>query len=438
MRSGQRNRVPYSSRTVRRGQSSNVPVKTAIDKGQDVTSFWFYFLTLLLLALILTGFAVIIEYFLWDNIPHNGRLNDLLNRRDTIISSLELYERLSNKAMANGYAPLGPDGVIPDEFLPPQDIEPTQFFGCWDASTNTPPLVSGVGEQFFIYTVCAAGSTLLDGISDWLPVDLVYFIGGSFGWFQFQGRVNSIENTAPLSAGEVSLIEDPTGPVMSTNIFSSSDSDLIVTQGGDNIDIEYNPPVFQDVLLQDGGDPTPSGVSFIEDANGPDVSVRSIRFDDGSGVVTDNGDTLDINITGSSLNIASTLASLDMEIVFSVSPPLPLSILCAFQILGNDIARISTLEEIIIPSWDPSETAILAIDTTSSPDPLINANLPSGASPITGLVTGLRGESVVPPDLVVGALRSVPGSLILMPLKRSISSGTVEFQIAVDIVYQVV
>lgn len=436
MRSGQRNRVPYSSRAVRSGQPSNVPVKTTIDKGQDVTSFWFYFLTLLLLALILTGFAVIIEYFLWDNIPHNDRLNDLLKRRDTIISSLELYERLSNKAMANGYAPLGPDGVIPDEFLPPQDIEPTQFFGCWDASTNTPPLVSGVGEQFFIYAVCTAGTTLLDGISDWLPVDLVYFIGGSFGWFQFQGRLNSVENTAPLSSGELSLIEDPTGPVMSTNIFSSSDSDLIITQGGDNIDIEYNPPAFQNVLLQDGENP--SGVSFIEDANGPDVSVRSIRFNDGSGAVTDNGDTLNINITASSLNIASTLASLDMEVIFDVSPPLPLSILCAFQLLGNNIARISTLEVINIPSWDVSETAILVIDTTSSPDPIINANLPSGASPITGLVTGLRDAAVAPSELVIGALRSVPGTLIIMPLKRSINTGTIGFDIAVDIVYQVV
>lgn len=436
MRSGQRNRVPYSSRSVHRGnQPSNAPVKTQIDRGQDVTSFWFYFLTLLLLALILTGFAVIIEYFLWDNIPHNDRLNDLLKRRDTIISSLELYERLSNKAMANGYAPLGADGIIPDEFLPPQDIEPTRFLGCWFPDTNTPSLVSGVGEQFFIYTVCVAGSTLLDGISDWLPVDLVYFIGESFGWFQFQGRVNSIENAAPVSPGELSLIDDPTGPVMSTNIFSTSDPDLTITQGGNNIDIEYNPPVFQNVLLQDGGD---AGVSFIEDANGPDVSVRSIRFNDGSGVVTDNGDTLDINITASTLNIASTIATLDMEVVFDVSPFIPLSILCGFQLLGNNIARLSTLEVINIPSWDPSETAVLLIDTTSSVDPIINANLPSAAGPITGLVTGLRRQAVAPPDLVVGALRSVPGSLIIMPLKRSTNAGTVEFSIAVDIVYQVV
>jgi hypothetical protein len=340
--------------------------------------------------------------------------------------------------MANGYAPLGADGIIPDEFLPPEDIEETRFFGCWFADTNTPTLVSGVGEQFFIYTVCAAGSTLLDGISDWLPVDLVYFIGGSFGWFQFQGRVNSIENAAPLAAGELSLIEDPTGPVMSTNIFSTSDSELVITQGANNIDIEYTPPVIQDVLLQDGGDPSPSGVSFIEDGNGPDVSVRSIRFNDGSGVVTDNGDTLDINITASTLNIASTQASLDMEIVYSVSPSVPQSVLCGFQILGNNIARLSSLEHISAPSWDSSETAILLIDTTSSVDPIINANLPSGASPITGLLTGMRFNAIAPPDLVVGSIRSTIGSLLIIPLKRSTNSGTQDFIVGVDIIYEVV
>lgn len=438
MQSRQRNRVPYSSRTFRKGQQYDVPVKTSTDKGQDVSSFWFYFLTLLLLAMILTGFAVIIEYFLWNNIPYNDRLNSLTKRRDIIISSLELYERLSNKAMANGYAPLGSNGVIPDEFLPTEDVEATRFFGCWFPSTNTPPLVSGVGEQFFIYTVCDAGSTILDGILDWLPVDLAYFIGESFGWFQFQGRVNSIENTSPLSPGELSLIEDPTGPVMSTNIFSTSEPDITITQGSDNIDIEYNPPSFQDVLLQDGGDPVPSGVSFIEDGNGPDVSVHSIRFDDGSGVVTDNGDTLDINITGSTINIASTLLVLDMEIVYSVSPSVPQSILCGFQILGNNIARLSSLELISVPSWDSSETALLLIDTASSLNPIINANLPSGASTMTGLLTGMRFNAIAPSDITVGAIRSTAGTLLTVPLKRSTNSGTQDFIVAVDILYQVV
>ena len=49
------------------------------------------------------------------------------------------------------------------------------YQGTWNASTNTPTLTSGVGTPGYYYIVSVAGSTNLDGITDWLPGDWAIF-----------------------------------------------------------------------------------------------------------------------------------------------------------------------------------------------------------------------------------------------------------------------
>lgn len=51
------------------------------------------------------------------------------------------------------------------------------YKGTWNASTNTPTLASGVGDPGSYYIVSVAGSTNLDGITDWQPGDWVIFNG---------------------------------------------------------------------------------------------------------------------------------------------------------------------------------------------------------------------------------------------------------------------
>lgn len=50
-----------------------------------------------------------------------------------------------------------------------------QFQGTWNASTNTPTLASGVGTSGDYYIVSAAGTTNLDGITDWEIGDWAVF-----------------------------------------------------------------------------------------------------------------------------------------------------------------------------------------------------------------------------------------------------------------------
>jgi hypothetical protein len=51
------------------------------------------------------------------------------------------------------------------------------YEGTWNASTNTPTLTSSVGTQGEYYVVAVAGSTNLNGITDWQPGDWAIFNG---------------------------------------------------------------------------------------------------------------------------------------------------------------------------------------------------------------------------------------------------------------------
>jgi len=51
------------------------------------------------------------------------------------------------------------------------------YQGTWNASTNTPTLASGVGTNGYYYIVSTAGSTNLDGITDWQVGDWLLFNG---------------------------------------------------------------------------------------------------------------------------------------------------------------------------------------------------------------------------------------------------------------------
>ena len=52
-----------------------------------------------------------------------------------------------------------------------------RYQGTWNANTNSPALASGVGTQGFYYVVSVAGSTNLDGITDWQIGDGAVFNG---------------------------------------------------------------------------------------------------------------------------------------------------------------------------------------------------------------------------------------------------------------------
>jgi hypothetical protein len=105
-----------------------------------------------------------------------------------------------NAGVANGVATLDSGGQVPLSQIPP--LGDLNYQGAWNASTNTPTLASSTGTKGYYYVVSVAGSTNLNGITDWQVGD----------WAVFNGSVwQKIDNT-----DSVTSVNSKTGAVVLT------------------------------------------------------------------------------------------------------------------------------------------------------------------------------------------------------------------------------
>jgi hypothetical protein len=69
-----------------------------------------------------------------------------------------------------------------------ETINALDYQGTWDASTNTPTLASGTGSTGEVYVVGTAGTTTLDGISNWGAGDMLIYSGSQ--WERIEGSAD--------------------------------------------------------------------------------------------------------------------------------------------------------------------------------------------------------------------------------------------------------
>lgn len=106
-----------------------------------------------------------------------------------------------------GVATLDAGGAVPLSQIPASIQGTLSYQGTWNASTNTPALASSVGTKGYFYTVSVAGSTNLDGITDWNIGDMAVFNGTV--WEQIDNTdavtsVNGYTGTVVLTASDIS------------------------------------------------------------------------------------------------------------------------------------------------------------------------------------------------------------------------------------------
>ena len=99
--------------------------------------------------------------------------------------------------IALGVATLDASGKVPTSQIPLQgDLN---YQGTWNATTNTPTLTSSVGTQGYYYVVDVAGTTNLNGITDWKVGD----------WAIYNGTVwQKVDNTDAVTSvnGQVGTV----------------------------------------------------------------------------------------------------------------------------------------------------------------------------------------------------------------------------------------
>jgi hypothetical protein len=98
------------------------------------------------------------------------------------------------------------------------------YRGTWDAATNDPTLTSGVGTKGDYYVVSVAGSTNLDGITDWQPGD----------WAIFNGTVwQKVDNTEAVYVSNVATGTGLTGgPITTTGTISIANTTVTAATYG--------------------------------------------------------------------------------------------------------------------------------------------------------------------------------------------------------------
>jgi hypothetical protein len=144
---------------------------------------------------------------------------------------------------ANGAATLDAGGTVPLSQIPASIQGGVSYQGAWNASTNTPTLTSSVGTKGYYYVVSTAGSTNLNGVTDWNIGDWAIFNGSI--WQKIDNTdavtsVNGLTGTVVLTAANVGAV----------GTIASADGSIVVTTVGAAVDLSVSTTSPASVLLE--------------------------------------------------------------------------------------------------------------------------------------------------------------------------------------------
>ena len=168
------------------------------------------------------------------------------------------------------------------------------YKGTWNATTNTPTLASGVGTKGDYYVVSVAGSTTLDGISNW----------GIGDWAVFNGSVwQRVEGGADLNGVNLSV----TG---TTTLSGLTASTALALDASKNVVSVTNTGTGNNVLATSPTMTTPRVVTSINDTNGNElfgVAATASAVNELTVANAATGNNPVLSATGSDTNIGITL-----------------------------------------------------------------------------------------------------------------------------------
>lgn len=206
-----------------------------------------------------------------------------------------------NAGVSNGVATLDGSGTVPTSQLPGAVLGGLNYQGTWNASINTPTLASSTGSKGHYYVVSVAGSTNLNGITDWKIGDWAVYDGSAW---------QKVDNTDAVSS-----VNGYTGAVVLTTSDVAQGTNLYFTQAaargsvsaGTGISYDSGTGVItnsapdQTVALTGAGTTTVTGTypNFTITSN--DSTVGTVTS------VAASGGTTGLSFTGSPITTSGTL-----------------------------------------------------------------------------------------------------------------------------------
>jgi hypothetical protein len=258
-----------------------------------------------------------------------------------------------------------------------------EYQGTWNASTNVPTLASSVGTAGYYYIVATAGSTNLNGITDWQIGD----------WAVFNGTVwQKIDQT-----NLVTSVAGRTGAIVLTTA-DIGGLGTIATQAANNVSITGGSiSGITDLAIADGGTGASTAAAAITALTGTQTAGYYLRSNGTgaflSGIQAADVPTLNQNTTGSAATLSLTnpvsrggtnLTSLTNKGVLYASSTSQVATGTALQFDGNNLGVSTT------PSaWSSAHRAIEIGDQTSV------SFFSSGATKVSTFATNIYNVSTI-------------------------------------------
>lgn len=160
---------------------------------------------------------------------HTHPISDIINLQSTLDSK----ENLANKGLPNGYAGLDAGGKIPSSQLPNSVME---LQGEWNALTNTPTLIDGIGNPGDIWKVTTAGTQNLGSGNITFEINDFATYGSNGIWFK-SDNTDAVNSVFGRIGTVVAQANDYTASQV-TNVPSGNISSITVQDALNELDIE--------------------------------------------------------------------------------------------------------------------------------------------------------------------------------------------------------
>jgi len=214
--------------------------------------------------------------------------------------------------VANGVATLDSGGTVPLSQIPASIQGGVSYQGAWNASTNSPALTSSVGTKGYYYVVSVAGSTNLNGVTDWNVGDWAIFNGTVWQKIDNTDAVTSVNGytgTVVLNAADVGALSTLTSTDGSVTITSpnATTRDLSVAISGSTTNVVCL------VRNTTGATLTKGTVVYISGATGQNPTVsKAIATGDATSAQTLGMMTADLaNNTNGYVTIIGLITNID-------------------------------------------------------------------------------------------------------------------------------
>jgi hypothetical protein len=261
------------------------------------------------------------------------------------------------------------------------------YAGTWNASTNSPTLASGTGTKGYYYIVTTAGSTNLDGITDWKIGDWAIFNGTTWDKVDNTDAVSSVNGFT----GAVNLALDNISDVSAA---SPTNAQLLRFNGTSSLWENWT-PTFEPALTKgnlSSGDTsylTVTGGTGAVIGSGTTVSVYAAGVVNGGLTLTTTGNSGAATKSFATLNIPEyTLAGLG-----GVPTTRTLTINgTAYDLSADRSWSVGTVTGTgttgTIPKWSSSSALNDSVITQSGSDILIGGTADQGKLQVDGQTAG--------------------------------------------------